>query len=396
MQLTRLTALALLTCAFSSTALPAQDADLNQLEKQLVQIFERPSGTPISSQQKVALGEFVEANAGNLGRLAYANGLHSYLTRNPAKATSELDAFFKKHESIANEEHRLMAGRIYMTAFMRLAATKDPARESLCRYAERTTRLYANLELLARYMPRGLTNLEDEKTSAAVRIALVRGALASAAPATALDNFVSAIYAGTSSTSGTGGTRRSSRRKPGTARPRQPADIKRDAMTGAAAPALPANLVLNGEFTSLAALKGKVVLVDFWATWCGPCRSVIPNLVALQKKHGDDVQVIGATRFYGYGSDFSAPNAKPPHGGAKTVRNLDRDGEIAINKTFAKVFDLNYPIAFIGKNSFTEYGVRGIPTIFVIGRDGKVIGNVVGSGGHDKLEKLLTKALAKR
>src|SRR5678815_3705457 len=53
---------------------------------------------------------------------------------------------------------------------------------------------------------------------------------------------------------------------------------------------------LDGREVSLASLRGKVVLVDCWATWCGPCRAEIPDLVALQEKYRDQLQVIGISQ----------------------------------------------------------------------------------------------------
>src|ERR1700676_2731839 len=50
---------------------------------------------------------------------------------------------------------------------------------------------------------------------------------------------------------------------------------------------------LDGKDLSLASLNGKVVLLNFWATWCGPCRAEIPSLIQLQKRYQDRMQIIG-------------------------------------------------------------------------------------------------------
>ena len=52
---------------------------------------------------------------------------------------------------------------------------------------------------------------------------------------------------------------------------------------------------LDGKPLNLAATRGKVVLLNFWATWCGPCRAEIPDLIALQQKYKDQLQIIGLT-----------------------------------------------------------------------------------------------------
>jgi thiol-disulfide isomerase/thioredoxin len=180
------------------------------------------------------------------------------------------------------------------------------------------------------------------------------------------------------------------------------AEDTRTGLTGKDAPAIAALKVLNGPADwSLAANKGKVVVIDFWATWCGPCRGIIPDLVKMQEKHGaDGLQVVGVTRYYGYGMDFDA-NSELPHGG-KSVgaregdKKLSEAAEIAVNENFVKAFKLNYPVVFgnetIGKEG---YGVTGIPTCYVIGRDGKVVGHVVGGGpeNHAKLEAMIAGAL---
>src|SRR5438270_3559135 len=52
---------------------------------------------------------------------------------------------------------------------------------------------------------------------------------------------------------------------------------------------------IDGKPLSLASARGKVVLLNFWATWCGPCRAEIPDLIALQQKYKDQLQIIGLT-----------------------------------------------------------------------------------------------------
>lgn len=175
------------------------------------------------------------------------------------------------------------------------------------------------------------------------------------------------------------------------------AESVRNGTTGKALPAIPAEKVLNAAADwSFASCKGKVLVVDFWATWCPPCRAIIPALVELQEKHGKDgLQVVGVTRYYGRGMDF-AEDSKLPHGG-KSVSDLKEGPEVTVNENFIKAFKLNYPVVFTGKEVAGDaFGITGIPTCFVVGRDGKVVGNIVGGGdeNHEKLLKMIETALA--
>jgi thiol-disulfide isomerase/thioredoxin len=109
---------------------------------------------------------------------------------------------------------------------------------------------------------------------------------------------------------------------------------------------------LDGRQISSASLRGKVVLVNFWATWCPPCRAEIPDLIALQQKYRDQVVVIGI-------SEDESP--------VDTVR------------AFAREQKINYPIAMTTPELAKIFrGVAALPTTFVIDRDGKLAQRHVG------------------
>ena len=104
---------------------------------------------------------------------------------------------------------------------------------------------------------------------------------------------------------------------------------------------------LDGKPVTLADSKGKVVLVNFWASWCGPCRAEIPDLVELQKKYKDRLQILGLV-----------------------VDDEDLD---AIKK-FAARFGINYPVALATNEIRLQYGgIPALPTSFVLDSEGRVV-----------------------
>jgi thiol-disulfide isomerase/thioredoxin len=104
---------------------------------------------------------------------------------------------------------------------------------------------------------------------------------------------------------------------------------------------------LDGKPVTLAGSKGKVVLVNFWATWCGPCRAEIPDLVELQKKYKDRLQILGLV--------------------------VDDDDLVAIKK-FAARFGINYPVAVATNEIRLQYGgIPALPTSFVLDSEGRVV-----------------------
>lgn len=112
---------------------------------------------------------------------------------------------------------------------------------------------------------------------------------------------------------------------------------------------------------SLVAFRGKVVILDFWATWCGPCRMEIPTFIALQNKYRDrGLEIVGVS------IDPISPKGNP--GGAPAVAPFMRDSGI------------NYTILMV-KNPAALSGFdvsRGIPTTYVLDRSGKVVRSYVG------------------
>jgi len=124
-----------------------------------------------------------------------------------------------------------------------------------------------------------------------------------------------------------------------------------------------------GDTFRLADHKGKVVLVNFWATWCGPCRMEMPDLVALQKRFGPrGFTVVGVS------TDDGVP--------------LDR------LRTFVTEAGLNYPVLLAPAGAQANYGgVPALPTSFLIDRQGNVVSGLEGATNEaalaPEIEKLL-------
>lgn len=129
-------------------------------------------------------------------------------------------------------------------------------------------------------------------------------------------------------------------------------------LIGKAAPSLAVSQHLN-DFGGLDSFKGKVIVLDFMAHWCGPCKAALPTLAQLQDDLGaKGVQVVSLTSFYGYY-------------GAK--QGISKDEEFILMKSFIKEFKISWPLLFdsTGRNNF-NYGVSGIPHLVVIDKKGIV------------------------
>ena len=130
-------------------------------------------------------------------------------------------------------------------------------------------------------------------------------------------------------------------------------------------PSAPTNLMqatltkIDGSTFKLDDYKGKVLVVNVWATWCGPCRQEIPELIQLQNKHkAKGFEVIGL--------------------------NLDENEDAEMIKDFGKEMEVNYELVRGDSQLFSEFlkvsKRNAIPQSFLIDREGKLLGVFVGGG----------------
>jgi thiol-disulfide isomerase/thioredoxin len=169
------------------------------------------------------------------------------------------------------------------------------------------------------------------------------------------------------------------------------------ALIGKDAAPLEVEAWVNGEPLTDADLKGKVVLLDFWAVWCGPCIATFPHLREWQEKYGEKgLVIIGLTRYYNYAWDADKNVAK------RSQEPVAPEAEQEMLKKFASLHNLHHRFAVQSASAKTAdyYGVTGIPHVVVIDQTGKIRLMRVGSGEENAkaignmLEQLLTSAPA--
>jgi len=132
---------------------------------------------------------------------------------------------------------------------------------------------------------------------------------------------------------------------------------------------------LDGKQVSLKSYRGKAVIVDFWATWCGPCRVEIPWFEDFSKQYAaQGLAVLGVS-----------------------TDPLDDDNPAKAHKAvsdFASQIHMNYPILMATNAVQQRYGgIDALPTTFFIDRSGKVVASTIGLAPHDVIEADIKKAL---
>jgi cytochrome c biogenesis protein CcmG/thiol:disulfide interchange protein DsbE len=111
----------------------------------------------------------------------------------------------------------------------------------------------------------------------------------------------------------------------------------------------------DGKEITLSQLKGKVVLLDFWATWCGPCKESIPHLIQLYKNYRErGFELVGM--------------------------NVDKGDREAVHR-FVMSMDIPYPVVTAPEDVVRSYRVTGIPATFLIDKEGKIREKLVGFSG---------------
>lgn len=118
---------------------------------------------------------------------------------------------------------------------------------------------------------------------------------------------------------------------------------------------------MEGKPVKLSDYKGKVVVLNFWATWCPPCREEIPDLVLLQQQYASQgLVVLGIS--------------------------MDRGGP-AMVVSFAKKYGINYPVVLGDERTSEAYGgIQALPTTFIIDRKGNVVKGLQGSADRAEFE----------
>jgi thiol-disulfide isomerase/thioredoxin len=149
-----------------------------------------------------------------------------------------------------------------------------------------------------------------------------------------------------------------------------PAPSSGDPAKGTLAPAFELKSIPDGKAVPLSSLRGKAVMLNFWATWCGPCKLEMPWLVDLQKKYGPDgLQIVGVA--------------------------MDDTDQKDID-AFAKKMGVNYIVLQGTEKVGDAYGgVSGLPESFFLDRSGKIVDETVGLVSQSEIENNIKKSLQK-
>jgi len=121
---------------------------------------------------------------------------------------------------------------------------------------------------------------------------------------------------------------------------------------------------LEGKTIRLSDFKGKVIILDFWATWCPPCRAEIPHFNKLHQIYSDKgLAVVGIS--------------------------VDEGGKNVV-KPFVEEFKIPYPILLGNEKVARDFGgIRGIPTTFIINKNGEIIKKLVGYHDQEEFESII-------
>jgi len=123
----------------------------------------------------------------------------------------------------------------------------------------------------------------------------------------------------------------------------------------------------DGNVVNLSEYRGKVVFVNFWATWCPPCRAEIPHFVELVEEYKDDFIVLGIS--------------------------VDRPNDIPKVPGFVESYNINYPVLYADQQISAYGNISSIPTTFVVDKEGLIKGKIIGARSKAEFERIITAEL---
>ncbi len=138
-----------------------------------------------------------------------------------------------------------------------------------------------------------------------------------------------------------------------------------------AATEIKASFLNSNEDYNLEKLKGKVVVMDFWATWCGPCRMEIPSFIKIYNTyHSKGLEILGLS-----------------------VESQDKQGRDYFDK-FISGNGMNYPVGLVSPETSQAYRINAIPATFFVDKEGKIATTFVGTHPEKEISAVVEKLLA--